>query len=139
MNAPKISHTVAFENPDSAQRIASAGHRGPAFASCSGEKYTWLASTRTVVTPSRPMAPPGRGSSIRATTTPAKMAKYHHACCASPSGGATRARPIAMTIGTSALHETLIGCILSSANVHGGHARARYVGTAAPGPPPGYC
>src|SRR5512134_835422 len=108
MNAPKISHTVVFANPDSPQRIASAGHLDPTFAACSGERYTWLASTTTSVMPIRPIAPPGSGSNIRPTMTPAKIAKYHHACCGSPSGGGMSARMTAMATGAAAFHQFFI-------------------------------
>src|SRR5271165_1872446 len=105
MNAPKISHTVVFENPESAQRIASTGQREPAVAACSGERYTWFASTATTVIPIRPIAPPGKGSNISPTMTPANIAKYHHANCGKPPGAGTNARTIAIAIGAIAFQE----------------------------------
>src|ERR1051325_4672958 len=36
--------------------------------------------------PIKPIAPPGKGSNIKPTITPAKIAKKYHACCASPAG-----------------------------------------------------
>src|SRR5271166_6192881 len=108
MNAPKISHTVVFANPDSPQRTASAGQCEPAFATSSGERYTWLASTTTRLTPMRPIAPPGNGSNISPTMTPAKMAKYHQANCGSPAGGGIKATMIATTIGAIPFQEILM-------------------------------
>ena len=52
------------------------------------------------------MAPPGSGSSISPTMTPAKIAKKYHACGASPSGGGNAAIASATRIGASAFHET---------------------------------
>ena len=77
----------------------------PGFASSAGANSTQGASTVTSVTPIRPMAPPGSGSSISPTMTPAKMAKKYHACGASPAGAGMSAIAIATAIGTSAFQE----------------------------------
>ena len=61
MKAPKMSHTVELENPDSAHASAERGALKPAWASCAGLKNTYGASTATRPTPIRPIAPPGSG------------------------------------------------------------------------------
>src|SRR3954467_6672230 len=86
MKAPKISHTVVLEKPESAQANAARASLNPGFASCSGLKKTQGDSTVTTVTPMRPIAPPGSGSNMRPTMTPAKIAKKYQACCGSPAG-----------------------------------------------------
>ncbi len=86
MKAAKISHTVEFEKPDSAQVRPALAGLNPALASSAGPNRTYGARIVTSATPIRPMAAPGSGSSIRPTMTPAKMAKKYHACCARPSG-----------------------------------------------------
>ena len=75
MKAAKMSHTVLFEKPDSAQASAAFGALNPGLASSAGLNSTQGASSVTRVTPMRPIAPPGSGSNISPTMTPAKMAK----------------------------------------------------------------
>ena len=75
MKAPKISHTVVLEKPESAQASAARAELKPGFASCSGLKKTHSDSTVTSVTPMSPIAPPGSGSNMRPTMTPTKIAK----------------------------------------------------------------
>ena len=75
MNAPKISQTVLLEKPESAQLKEALSGLKPGFASCSGEYRTYSDSRATKVTAINPIAPPGKGSNIRPTITPAKMAK----------------------------------------------------------------
>ena len=75
MNAPKISHTVVLEKPESAQLKEARAGLKPVFASCSGLKKTYSDSTVTSVTPIKPIAPPGSGSNMRPTITPTKIAK----------------------------------------------------------------
>src|SRR5688572_8872466 len=104
MNAPKISHTVVLENPDSAHESAARGALNPAFASCSGLKKTYSENTATIVTPISPMAPPGNGSNMSPTMTPTKMAKKYHACGARPAGGDISAIATATAIGAMAFH-----------------------------------
>ena len=108
MNAPKISHTVLFENPDSAQVSAALAGLNPGFASSAGAYITHGASSVTTETPMSPMAPPGSGSSIRPTMTPAKIAKKYHACGARPAGAGIRAIAIATATGTTAFHSIFI-------------------------------
>ena len=104
MKAPKISQTVLLENPDSAQvRAAFAGLK-PSLAISAGENSTQGASTVTSVTPMRPMAPPGSGSTIRPTMTPAKMAKKYQACCGRPSGAGASASAMTTAMGSKARH-----------------------------------
>ena len=62
-----------------------------------------------MVTPMRPIAPPGSGSSISATMTPAKIAKKYHAWRASPAGGGSSASTSVTAIGTSAFQEMCRG------------------------------
>src|SRR6188474_1831933 len=104
MKAPKISHTVVLENPDSAQFNAARASLKPGFASCSGLKKTHWDSTATSVTPMSPIAPPGSGSNMRPTITPTKIAKKYHACCGRPSGAGMSAMMIATAIGAIAVH-----------------------------------
>src|ERR1035437_10630355 len=91
MNAPKMSHTVLLANPDNAQLSAAFGALKPGFASSAGLYSTHGASAATRLTPMMPIAPPGSGSSIKPTTTPAKMAKKYNAGWGSPSGAGIRA------------------------------------------------
>src|SRR5208337_3875577 len=109
MNAAKISHTVLFEKPESAQWIASPGQCEPAVAACSGDRYTWFASTATTVIPIRPIAPPGNGSSISPTMTPANIAKYHQANCGKPRGAGISARRIVTATGAIAFQKVCVG------------------------------
>src|SRR3954463_1254616 len=104
MKAPKISHTVVLEKPESAQLKAARASLKPGFASCSGLKNTHGDNTVTTVTPMSPMAPPGSGSNMSPTMTPTKMAKKYHACGARPAGGAMRAIAAAAAIGAMAFH-----------------------------------
>src|SRR4051794_7797322 len=104
MNAPKMSHTVVLENPDSAQESAARGALKPALASCSGLKNTYCENTVTIVTPISPIAPPGSGSNMRPTMTPTKMAKKYHACGARPAGGDMSAIAAATATGATAFH-----------------------------------
>jgi len=53
----------------------------------------------------RPIAPPGSGSNMRPTMTPAKIAKYNQACCGRPWGGGMTARMIATATGAMAFQE----------------------------------
>ncbi len=120
MNAPKMSQTVLLAKPDSAHVSAASGALKPGFASSAGPNSTYGASTATSVTPMRPMAPPGRGSTIRATITPAKIAKKYHACSARPAGGGKRASASVTPIGSSARQErwgTLSGGAVSTFGV----------------------
>ena len=94
MNAPKISHTVVLEKPDSAHASAARASLKPGFASCSGLKKTHGDSTATSVTPMSPIAPPGSGSNMRPTMTPTKIAKKYHACCGRPAGAGMSAMTI---------------------------------------------
>ena len=109
MNAPKISQTVVFEKPDSPQVSAALNDLNPGLARSAGENSTHCESTTTVVTPIRPIAPPGSGSSIRPTITPTKIAKKYQACGARPSGGGISATMIATAIGASAFQLTCGG------------------------------
>src|SRR5512144_3444886 len=102
MKAAKISHTVVFEKPDSAQVRAALADLKPGFASSAGPNSTYGARIVTSEMPIRPIAAPGSGSSISATMTPANMAKKYQACWASPSGGGMTASTTATAIGTSA-------------------------------------
>src|SRR5712692_5329399 len=52
----------------------------------------------------RPMAPPGSGSNINPTMTPAKSAKKYHACCANADGGGISAMMIATATGAKCFH-----------------------------------
>src|SRR5512139_163123 len=106
MNAPKISHTVVFEKPDSAQVSAALNDLKPGLASSAGENSTHCESTATVVTPIRPIAPPGSGSSISPTITPAKIAKKYQACGARPAGARISAMMTATAMGESAFQLT---------------------------------
>src|SRR5512137_1443270 len=99
MNAPKISHTVALEKPESSQVTAALYALKPGLASSAGENSTYGESTATTVTPISPMAPPGSGSSIKATITPAKIAKKYQACAANPAGGGSSASASVMMTG----------------------------------------
>src|SRR5512147_1434935 len=111
MNAPKMSHTVALAKPESSHARAALNALKPGFASSAGAKNTYGESTATTVTPISPIAPPGSGSSISATMTPAKIAKKYHACGASPAGGGTSAINSVTAIGTIARHATCGGLI----------------------------
>ena len=53
------------------------------------------------VTPMSPMAPPGNGSNIKPTITPAKSAKKYQACCGRPSGAGMSASAIAIPTGAT--------------------------------------
>ena len=103
MKAAKISQTVEFEKPDSAQVSPALAGLKPALARSAGPNRTYGASTVTSATPIRPIAAPGSGSSTRPTMTPAKIAKKYHACCARPSGGGKAAMISATTIGQQRL------------------------------------
>src|ERR1035437_1938259 len=105
MKAPKISQTVAFEKPDSAQVSAALAGLKPGFANSAGAYKTQGERQVTSVTPMRPTAPPGNGSSIRPTITPAKMAKKYQACGASPAGAGSSAITMATMIGVIAFQE----------------------------------
>ncbi len=61
------------------------------------------------------MAPPGRGSSISATMTPAKIAKKYHACGASPCGGGSNASASVTAIGAIAFQDTCGGLMALAA------------------------
>jgi hypothetical protein len=61
------------------------------------------------------MAPPGRGSSISPTMTPANIAKKYHACGARPAGAGSQARTIATAIGATAFQESFTVQTLGSA------------------------
>jgi hypothetical protein len=97
MKAAKISQTVVLEKPDSAQVSDALAGLKPALASSAGANSTQGDSTVTTLTPIRPMAAPGSGSSIRPTMTPAKMAKKYQACGARPAGGGISASTMAAT------------------------------------------
>src|SRR5512145_3534083 len=104
MNAAKISHTVVFEKPDSAQvRAALAGLKA-GLARSAGPNSTYGARMVTSEMPIRPIAAPGSGSTIKATITPAKIEKKYHACWARPSGGGMIASTIVTAIGSKAFH-----------------------------------
>src|SRR5450755_3087022 len=113
MNAPKISHTVPLEKPDNAQVSAALAGLKPGLASSAGAKSTQGASTVTSVTPMRPMAPPGSGSSIKPTMTPANRAKKYQACGAKPAGAGSRAKTIATAIGARGFQGSFIESALS--------------------------
>jgi hypothetical protein len=70
-----MSQTVLLEKPESAQLNEALSALKPGLASCSGENRTYSESRATKVTAIKPMAPPGNGSNIKPTITPAKMAK----------------------------------------------------------------
>src|SRR5512146_45992 len=91
MKAPKINHTVLLEKPDKAQVSEALVGLNPGLARSAGPYSTHGASSVASVTPIKPMAPPGNGSNIKPTITPAKIAKKYHACCASPGGAGSRA------------------------------------------------
>src|SRR3954465_5675402 len=97
MNAPKISQTVAFEKPDNPQVRAAFAALNPGLASSAGLNSTQGESTVTVVTPMMPIAPPGNGSRMRPTMTPAKIAKKYQACCGRPGAGITASRSLVET------------------------------------------
>src|SRR5687768_12054784 len=107
MNAPKINQTVEFEKPESAQVRAAFVGLKPDLASSAGPYSTHGASSVTIVTPIRPMAPPGKGSNIKPTITPAKIAKKYQACCAKPAGAGMSAIAIATTTGARCFHVML--------------------------------
>src|SRR5829696_2849707 len=86
MKAPKISHTVLLAKPERAQVRAALTALKPGLARSAGLYKTQGASTVAKVTPKRLIAGPGKGSTIRPTMTPAKMAKKYHACGAKPAG-----------------------------------------------------
>ena len=79
MNAPKMSHTVEFEKPESAHFRESAG-----FAST-------RESTAARATPVTPTAAAGIGSSTSPTTTAQKSAKKYHAAGFRPAGTGSKA------------------------------------------------
>src|ERR1051325_7718022 len=101
MNAPKISQTVAFENPDSAQLMAALLRLNPGLASSAGLYSTHGARSVVRVTPAIPMAPPGSGSSIKPTITAMNSAKKYHACFGKPAGAGRRAIITATTTGVT--------------------------------------
>src|ERR1035437_1559425 len=121
MKAPKISQTVAFEKPDSAQVSAALAGLKPGFANSAGAYKTQGERQVTSVTPMRPTAPPGNGSSIRPTITPAKMAKKYQACGASPAGAGSSAITTATTIGAIAFQEIFMGLSFAKAGQPAGH------------------
>ena len=101
MKAPKISQTVALVNPETAQAKAWLVALKPSLASCSGENSTQRESSATKVTPTSPMTAPGRGSRIRPTTQPKKMAKKYQAWGGSPAGVGSRAITSVVASGAS--------------------------------------
>ncbi|OIQ68080.1 hypothetical protein GALL_503330 [mine drainage metagenome] len=121
MKAPKISQTVTFEKPDSAQDNAALAGLKPGFASSAGAYNAQGERTVTSVTPMRPMAPPGNGSSIRPTITPAKIAKKYQACGASPVGAGSSAITTATTMGAIAFQEIVMSLSFAKAGQPAGH------------------
>src|SRR5512144_2609712 len=104
MKAAKISHTVVFEKPDSAQVRAALADLKPGFASSAGPNSTYGARIVTSEMPIRPIAAPGSGSSISATMTPANLAKKYQGCRARCPGGGMPAGPAGTAVGTPAAH-----------------------------------
>src|SRR6185369_12291034 len=99
MKAAKISHTVVLAKPESAQASDALAGLNPGLASSAALNSTQGDRTVTSATPISPIAAPGSGSTIRATITPAKMAKKFHAWGASPGGGGISANPAATARG----------------------------------------
>ena len=131
MKAAKINHTVGSEKPDSAQARAALAGLKPGWASCAGLYSTTGASTVAVVTPIRPIAPPGSGSSTSATMTAAKMEKKCHACGGKPAGAGSNAMRIAVAMGAPTLHQRGLGGFSmptkkgsTAAKIHGRRAGA---------------
>src|SRR3990172_10939904 len=56
------------------------------------------------------MAPPGSGSNIKPTISPAKMAKNYQACCGKPSGTGASATTKATTRGAKCFQVIFIFC-----------------------------
>src|SRR6266550_4007167 len=91
MYAAKISQTVAFENPLSAQAVACVG---------AGRTRPRTVATNT---PSSPMAAPGIGSVMMPVIVARKRAKKCHAFAVSPSGVGTRSSAPPITNGATTL------------------------------------
>ena len=104
MKAPKISHTVAFEKPDSAHASAACGALNPGFASSSGPKNTNGASTATRTTPIRPIAAAGQRLEHEADDHADEDREVYHACCGNPSGAGISAISTATAIGAMQAH-----------------------------------
>lgn len=86
VNAPKISHTVGLENPETAHSNALTVGLNPGWANSSELNRTYGPNRAATEIPINPMAPPGRGSKISPTIHPKKMAKNLHAWGSSPRG-----------------------------------------------------
>src|SRR4029453_14642416 len=96
MYAANTSHTVAFENPLSAQAVA-----------CAGAGRT-SASGVAVQTPSSPTAAPGIGSVMTPVIVARNNAKKCHAFSVNPSGVGTSSTAPPTTNGATAL--TILDC-----------------------------
>ena len=75
MNAPKISHTVLLEKPESEELKRGIRRIKTGLGELFWENKTYSIEHRTKATAINPMAPPGNGSNISPTITPAKIAK----------------------------------------------------------------
>jgi hypothetical protein len=74
MNAAKISHTVEFEKPPSAQAIDFSG------------VPSTIMEAHAKLTPIKPTAAAGTGSTISPVTTAEKSEKKYHALGVNPDG-----------------------------------------------------
>ena len=75
MKAQPTSQTMGLEKPDSVQVTAVLAMSVPGLASSAGDSSTQGASRATTVTPMKPTAALGSGSSTSPAITPPQMAR----------------------------------------------------------------